>query len=130
MARPLAVVFLATALVLLPLAAGASASDPTWIAGIYDEADGDDVIALIGDTVACTSEEAWEALSRVCLPDEVIHPWRGVSEGACSRERQRGPPRVRARLTSSRPRLAPHGLDTIVRAARPPPSRTVSIHGH
>src|SRR5215471_4269156 len=38
------------ALVLLPLIAFASPSDPSWIAGIYDGADGDDVVTFVYET--------------------------------------------------------------------------------
>jgi hypothetical protein len=36
----------------LPLLAQASPPDPTWLPGIYDDADYDDVIGLLTDTAA------------------------------------------------------------------------------
>jgi hypothetical protein len=38
------------ALILLPTIAFASPPDPSWIAGIYDGADGDDIVTLIYET--------------------------------------------------------------------------------
>src|SRR5215467_12363230 len=43
------------ALVLLPAIAFASPPDPSWIAGIYDGADGDDIVNLVYDTSAVTT---------------------------------------------------------------------------
>jgi|SRR5262245_14347581 len=39
-------------LMLLPVIAFANPPDPSWIAGIYDGADGDDVVMSVDDTVA------------------------------------------------------------------------------
>jgi len=39
-------------LILLPMIAFASPPDPSWIAGIYDGADGDDLVTLVYETVA------------------------------------------------------------------------------
>lgn len=47
-----AVALLFNALVLLPIATAASQPDPTWIEGIYDLADGDDVVTLVNQTAA------------------------------------------------------------------------------
>src|SRR5215470_5377844 len=38
------------ALILLPAVAFASPPDPSWIAGIYDGADGDDIVTLVYET--------------------------------------------------------------------------------
>jgi hypothetical protein len=50
--RPAFTAFLPTivALILLPAIAFASPPDPSWIAGIYDGADGDDIVSLVYDT--------------------------------------------------------------------------------
>ena len=40
------------ALILLPPLAFASPPDPSWVAGFYDGADGDDIVSLIYDTSA------------------------------------------------------------------------------
>ena len=37
-------------LILLPLLAFASPPDPSWVAGIYDGADGDDIVSLVYET--------------------------------------------------------------------------------
>ena len=43
---------IALALILLPAIAFASPPDPSWIAGIYDGADGDDIVNLVYETSA------------------------------------------------------------------------------
>src|SRR5215510_14342132 len=43
---------IALALILLPALAFASPPDPSWIAGIYDGADGDDIVNLVYETSA------------------------------------------------------------------------------
>jgi len=43
---------IAPALILLPAIAFASPPDPSWIAGIYDGADGDDIVSLVYETSA------------------------------------------------------------------------------
>jgi len=50
--RPAFTAFLPTivALTLLPAIAFASPPDPSWIAGIYDGADGDDIVSLVYDS--------------------------------------------------------------------------------
>ena len=40
------------ALILLPLLAFASPPDPSWVAGFYDGADGDDIVSLVYETSA------------------------------------------------------------------------------
>ena len=46
------------ALILLPLIAFASPPDPSWVAGLYDGADGDDIVSLV-----CEASAANEAAS-------------------------------------------------------------------
>jgi len=43
---------IAAVLILLPAIAFASPPDPSWIAGIYDGADGDDIVTLVYETAA------------------------------------------------------------------------------
>jgi len=43
------------ALILLPVIAFAIPVDPSWIAGIYDDADGDDVVSLVSQTSAANT---------------------------------------------------------------------------
>ena len=53
---------LLSSLVALPALAFASVPDPTWIAGLYDGADADDVI------LAVTSADALGTATRVAVP--------------------------------------------------------------
>src|SRR5215470_12852385 len=43
------------ALILLPAVAFASPPDPSWITGIYDGADGDDIVSLVYETSAASA---------------------------------------------------------------------------
>jgi len=43
------------ALILLPVIAFAIPVDPSWIAGIYDDADGDDIVSLVSETSAANT---------------------------------------------------------------------------
>jgi len=53
---------IAVVLILLPTIASASPPDPLWVAGIYDGADGDDIVSLVDDTTGV------EAVSRPSVP--------------------------------------------------------------
>ena len=84
-------------LALLPVAAAARPPDPTWINGIYDEADGDDIVALVADTAAPNDGTACELLSPVRSSETLtrLQPtWYRMSR---SRPHERGPPRIVAR---------------------------------
>lgn len=77
----------------LPPLAHASAPDPSWIAGIYDNADGDDVVALItaasGDLGPVVAADApiLHALDRLAPVTESVTPIRFARSDA-----PRGPP--------------------------------------
>ena len=43
------------ALILLPVIAFAIPVDPSWIAGIYDDADGDDIVSLVSEASAANT---------------------------------------------------------------------------
>src|SRR5215472_13737861 len=59
-------------LTLLPTIAFASPPDASWIAGIYDDADGDDVVALVYETAAASSSALGHAPSMSWLPKKSI----------------------------------------------------------
>jgi hypothetical protein len=74
------------ALVLLPTIAFASPPDPSWIAGIYDGADGDDIVSLVYETSAaktaapshvgplpCVLEISFEGLVRSAPANRFTH---------------------------------------------------------
>jgi hypothetical protein len=50
------ILLIVIALVLLPALAFASPPDPSWIVGIYDGADGDDIVTLVADTAAANAQ--------------------------------------------------------------------------
>jgi len=90
--RAISALLIVTVLCLLPVAAGASPPDPTWIAGIYDEADGDDVVWILDDTVACAHHDTDAFLVRFCLPAALIPSAPPAYETPCRLQRDRGPP--------------------------------------
>src|SRR5215471_10168384 len=57
------------ALILLPPLAFASPPDPSWVAGFYDGADGDDIVSLIYETSAATTAASAYVGLPPCLLD-------------------------------------------------------------
>src|SRR5499425_1655728 len=71
---------IALALILLPAIAFASPPDPSWIAGIYDGADGDDIVSLVYDTAAAHAADGSHVAARPCLKELTLKSIaRGVS---------------------------------------------------
>src|SRR5258705_770001 len=61
---PLLIVF---AKILLPAIAFASPPDPTWAAGIFDGADGDDIVSPVYETSAASPAAPSHLCPRPCL---------------------------------------------------------------
>ena len=57
------------ALILLPSIAFASPPDPSWIAGFYDGADGDEVVSLVYETSAANTAASLHIGPLPCLTD-------------------------------------------------------------
>jgi hypothetical protein len=80
------------ALLLLPAIAFASPPDPSWIAGIYDGADGDDIVSLVYDAAAAHAADGSHITARPCLKELVFESIaRGVSSHRFARK-PRAPP--------------------------------------
>jgi len=98
-------------LILLPLIAFASPLDPFWIAGIYDGADGDDIVMLVYDTLA-TSAPAPPPMLRLPCPRGISTTKHIVtlSDSQCA-EGSRAPPAmfsaVSAHVSIFRTRFTP-----------------------
>jgi len=72
----------AVALILLPVLAFASPPDPSWIAGIYDGADGDDIVTLVYETAAANNTAKSQIVLLPCLPEIQLESLaRGVPGG-------------------------------------------------
>ena len=84
------------ALVLLPSLAFASPPDPSWVAGFYDGADGDDVVSLIYETSAANAPGQSRVGLLACLPgissEGIVHsvPGNRFTPGS------RAPPALRS----------------------------------
>src|SRR5262245_19612983 len=57
------------ALILLPVIAFVIPADPSWIAGIYDGADGDDIVSLVYETSAANTSPPSHLGLLLCLLD-------------------------------------------------------------
>jgi len=80
------------ALILLPAIAFASPPDLSWIAGIYDGADGDDVVSLVYDAAAAHATDGSHMTARPCLKELALESIaRGVSSHRFARK-PRAPP--------------------------------------
>jgi|SRR5262245_7138172 len=75
-------------LILLPAIAFASPPDPSWVAGFYDGADGDDIVCLVYETSA-TSATAPSHLGP--LPCLLEVPLEGIARNVPGRDYTRGP---------------------------------------
>jgi len=103
-----------TALILLSAMAYASPPDPSWVAGIYDAADGDDSVTCIYETVGveAASPPPVHPLPRLSAILLILGP--SFVQGFCAGQFTRGPPLVRlrssrvpARVSSSVPDSTP-----------------------
>jgi len=69
------------ALILLPPIAFASPPDPLWIAGIYDGADGDDIVTIVYETAATSAAALSKIAPPPCLPrislESIAHGFPG-----------------------------------------------------
>jgi hypothetical protein len=83
------------ALILLPAIAFASPPDPSWIAGIYDGADGDDIVILVYETAAAHGAERSDIAPLPCLADISLEKIaRGIPGGRFTRGPRAPPVRV------------------------------------
>ena len=76
------------ALILLPPLAFASPPDPSWVAGFYDGADGDDIVSLIYETSAANQTAPTHLGPLPCLLDMYLD---GIVRHVPDRHFPRGP---------------------------------------
>ena len=104
------------AVVLLPLIAFASPPDPSWVAGIYDGADGDDIVTLVDDIASI------EAGSPPTVPrhhrsfQQLLVSRSDISSGFSSRPFSRGPPPPSALLSARCAYVSSRLLDPVAAA--------------
>ena len=104
------------ALILLPTLGFASPPDPPWIAGIYDGADGDDIVNLVYDTAAAHMADGPHITARPCL--RKLAP-ESIAQGVSSHRfagKPRAPPvpgsAILARVLRCAPRCSSTASDT------------------
>jgi hypothetical protein len=107
---------IAPALILLPAIAFASPPDPSWIAGIYDGADGDDIVSLVYETSAASAPVLSQVGPLPCLPGI---SFEGLVRSAPANRFTHGPRAPPARYS---PELAS------VFNSLPPPTRGTESH--
>ena len=92
LARRWWIVLVAMVLGLIPFLAAASPPDPAWLRGIYDAADGDEIVTLIGDQPSSHGVAGYAN----CLPPplpQALHQTEPSTAQAFSKQRlTRGPP--------------------------------------
>lgn len=76
------------ALILLPPLAFASPPDPSWVAGIYDGADGDDIVSLVYETSAANQTTPSHLGPLPCLLEVCLY---GIARYVPDRHFTRGP---------------------------------------
>lgn len=92
LARAWRIVFVAVALAAIPVLAAASPPDPTWIGGIYDAADGDEIVTLIGDQAGSHGVAGYAICQPLPLP-QALHEMDSCTAQRFSKQRlTRGPP--------------------------------------
>jgi len=87
------------ALLLLPAIAFASPPDPSWIAGIYDGADSDDVVTLVYETAGVGAAWLGSALPLSRSSTALLVSGPGTIHGFPPHQFTRGPPPKSALVT-------------------------------
>src|SRR5262245_14154715 len=90
--RSFRIVLVGMLLALIPLVAAASPPDLTWIGGIYDAADGDEIIALIADQAGSNGVAGYAIGRPIELPQVLLQLVPCTAQAFSSRRLTRGPP--------------------------------------
>src|SRR5262245_36064362 len=87
------VFLLAAHIVAVACVAHASPPDPTWIPGLYDSADGDDVVAFLVD-LSALADPSWTVPVVALAPRHSIPPeaHAAVCPSCCELPAERAPP--------------------------------------
>ena len=106
---------LVAALLALAPAAHATPPDQSWITGLYDNADFDDVILLLTDNVEMIDPSTVGSMRPMCFVVGFAMPWRAESppSSALTPARSRAPP-----ATVPKPSRCPRQLAQLVMACR------------
>jgi hypothetical protein len=91
--RSLRIVLVGMVLALVPFFATASPPDPTWIGGIYDAADGDEIVTLIGDQAGSNGVAVYAVARPLQLSQALLQLERCTAQSISERCLTRGPPR-------------------------------------
>jgi hypothetical protein len=93
MTRANSILLVAITLALLPAIAFSSPPDPSWIVGIYDGADADDIVTLITETPIASDATLFHVSPPLCS-SETLHMSEPAAHGYGSASVQliRGPP--------------------------------------
>lgn len=92
LARRWWIVLVAMVLALIPVLAAASPPDPAWIGGIYDAADGDEIVTLIGDQASSHVVAGYAIRQPLPLPQALHQMEPCTAQGFSMQRLTRGPP--------------------------------------
>jgi hypothetical protein len=92
MTRASSIPLIAIMLALLPAIAFASPPDPSWIVGIYDAADADDIVTLITETPVASDATLFHVSPPLCSSETVHVSDPAHGHGSPSVRLIRGPP--------------------------------------
>ena len=88
------------ALILLPAIAFASPPDPSWVAGIYDGADGDDIVSLVYENSATNAAPQSHIGKLPCLPGIPIERINRRLRSSRFAQAPRAPPAIRSTVSA------------------------------
>jgi len=76
---------------LVPLAYG-SPPDPTWVSGVYDNADYDDVVGLVTDGTGANDDQAPPRVEELAARYVLLAEWKAAPSWCAADPPPRGPP--------------------------------------
>jgi hypothetical protein len=106
-ARLWRIVFVVMGLALIPVIAAASPPDPAWIGGIYDAADGDEIVTLIDDQAGGTGVEGYAIGRPLQLPQAILQLQPCAAQDFSKQRLTRGPPPGSRTSVTAPPLLCP-----------------------
>ena len=109
---------IAPALILLPAIAFASPPDPSWIAGVYDGADGDDIVNLVYETSAAKTAAPSHVGPLPCLLEISLEGLVHSAPGKRFTPGPRGPPARSSLLPQARKLSLPRRRSSTSRPSR------------
>ena len=109
------------ALILLPAIAFASPPDPSWVAGLYDDADGDDIVTLLYETAAIAESALSQGAPLARLPEISLDRSFTGATGVRFTCGPRAPPALASTVL-------PHLLESLPSHVSPASTKLAAVH--